>query len=104
VETIAPTVGTCAVCGQPLPPDDAYLGVNVHRAVPGHTEPWRTIHGGCFDAEGMHYGPSLAELDDRGQAWWLRHIGGKAWAEFTDLYAALPDALDAYRHATHPPT
>lgn len=80
---------TCTACGRLGVGREGVLGVRAHRARPGNLERWSSVHPDCFDSAGMTYGISFADVDVRGREWWVRHVGDKAWASFTDLEGAL---------------
>lgn len=80
----------CYECRQP---GANVLGIHVWNAQPGHLEPWRSLHGSCFNANGYTYGIDVEDLEARGFAFWVDHIGGKAWAEFTDYAQAIRTAV-----------
>lgn len=78
----------CAVCGREST-GYGLLGVAVHKAMPGACERWKTVHYPCFEQAQLTYGLDFRDIEARGWQWWVRHIGEKSWAQYTDYDYAL---------------
>lgn len=79
----------CAVCGVADETTHGALGIYADKAREDGFEPWRTVHGECFDEAGMTYGIDFGDIASRGWPFWMGHVGDKAWAKHTDYAEAI---------------
>ena len=79
----------CQSCHQP---DPDVLAVHAGPARESNPQLWHLLHGECFDEGGFTYGVDLDDIRDRGVGFWLEHVGGKHWAQFTDYRTAFLNA------------